>query len=165
MIYFVYFIKSYCCLFRNEAEIWRRWGSAGPWKPAGRRRTRAGLALPLWPLPVWRELPLQVSPQLERMRGENSGRRGVFKDTRGRSLSEVILGTRTQISTITWDFVFQSTEIYHKKDLQVVAIEWTSHCWTSWRIRKVVDESSRSGMWGVCAYFFFLSLCHLLSPY
>lgn len=52
--------------FRNEAEVRCRRGSPGPREPARRRRRRTGLAVPLRPLPVRRQLPLQVPPQLER---------------------------------------------------------------------------------------------------
>lgn len=159
MIYFVYFIRSYCCLFRNEAEIWRRWGSAGPRKPAGRRRTRAGLALPLWPLPVWRELPLQVSPQLERKRGRTLGGEVCLRtlgEDRFQEKSSLELGLRFLLLLET--LFFNPLRFTTKKDLQVVAIEWTCHCWTSWRIGRWWMKAVALGC-GMCAPISFFCLC------
>ncbi|CAF88050.1 unnamed protein product, partial [Tetraodon nigroviridis] len=55
---------SLLCRSRNETEVRRRRGSAGPGEPAGGRRTGATLGVPLRPLPVGRQLPFQVPVQL-----------------------------------------------------------------------------------------------------
>lgn len=166
MIYFVYFIKSYCCLFRNEAEIWRWWGSAGPRKPAGWWRTRAGLALPLWPLPVWWELPLQVSPQLERKRGRTLGGEVCLRtlgEDRFQEKSSSELGHRFLLLLET--LFFNPLRFTTKK---------TCKWWPLSELAIVGHHGEqkvggwKQSLWDVgcvCAYFFFLSLCHLLSPY
>lgn len=61
---------------RNEAEVWCGRGSAGPRKPARRRRRSAGLAFSLQPLWIWRQLPLQVPVQLESRTWRTHGRGG-----------------------------------------------------------------------------------------
>lgn len=113
---------------RNEAEVrlWR--GSTGPWKPAGWRRSRAGLALPLWPFPVWRQLPLQVPPQLERTEAGEAGgqaRLGTLaEDCFEKSSSE----TRTDIFIVTWDIFFGPPRFTTRKDLSVATDSWTCQC-------------------------------------
>lgn len=61
---------------RNETEVWCGRGSAGPRKPARRRRRSAGLAFSLQPLWIWRQLPLQVPVQLESRTWRTHGRGG-----------------------------------------------------------------------------------------
>ena len=97
-------------LARNEAEVRRRRGSPGPRKPAGwRRRRRTGLALPLQPVRVRRQLPLQVPPQLERRtwrtRGAGSRRGDIWEEQR-RSLPQNLCFGLDTVLSVTWTFLF-----------------------------------------------------------
>lgn len=129
-------------LARNEAEVWCRRGSPGPGKPARWRwRRRIGLALPLWPLPVWRQLPLQVPPKLERRTWWPGGGRGAGTWGGGeisggfteKSSSVLVLRLGHSFVGYLKLLIFNTVKNDHK-DL-TVATEWTRRCRTKMKSR------------------------------
>lgn len=127
-------------LARNEAEVWRRRGSPGPGKPARWRwRRRIGLALPLWPLPVWRQLPLQVPPKLERRTWRPGGGRGAGTGGGGRSavdlrrsLPQYSCSVLDTVLSATWNFWFlirwkmtTRTSLWRRNELVAVEQKWS----------------------------------------